>query len=157
MTTPQPETLTELKLTKLKDMIDHAYIPSDFPIMVAHVEEDGSPRMTFRGSTHVRNDEQLAFWVRHADGGLTAALAKEPRLFLVYREPTPGGGPSRAVVNMRGRGAVVGDGATREEVWAAIPQRERDGDKEKLGTAVIVDIDSVAGYCPGFRLNMKRG
>ena len=149
VTTPQPETLTELKLTLLKEMIDHAYVPNDHPVMVAHVEADGSPRMTFRGSTHVRNDEQLAFWVRHADGGLAAALAKEPRLFIVYREPTLGGGPSVAVVNMRGRGHVVSDASIRDEVWAAIPQQERDGDKEKLGSAVVVDVDSVAGYCPG--------
>jgi hypothetical protein len=37
-----------------------------------------------------------------------------------------------------------------------MPQRERDADAEKKGVAIIVDLDSVAGFIAGYRLQMTK-
>jgi hypothetical protein len=60
------------------------------------------------------------------------------------------------VVTFRGKGRVVDSGALRDQVYDTMPQRERDADAEKKGVAVIVDLDSVTGFIPGYRLQMTK-
>src|SRR5450755_2743053 len=49
-----------------------------------YVREDGSPSVSFRGSTQVFGPGELALWARKTDSGLASAVAKEPRVSLVY-------------------------------------------------------------------------
>jgi hypothetical protein len=112
--------------------------------------------MSYRGSLVVVSDTQLGFWARNGEGGTASALEKNPNLTIVYREPTPDHARSAAVVTFRGKGRVVDSGATRDQVYDTMPQRERDADAEKKGVAVIVDLDSVTGFIPGYRLQMKK-
>jgi general stress protein 26 len=157
MTMPQMETLTALKLDgDLAKMINEAYVPNDFPILVAYVNEDGLPTMTFRGSTHVHSETELGVWARHADGAFVRSVATNPNVHVLYREPNPEGGMSRAIVNMRGTARVVTDDAERQRVYDESPEVERDADAEQKGTAVVVDLKSISGFFPGFRLNMTR-
>jgi hypothetical protein len=38
------------------------------------------------------SDDQLAMWLRDAEGGLTKALATNPKVALMYRDNSPTGG-----------------------------------------------------------------
>jgi hypothetical protein len=149
--------LTELKINDaLKRKVMEAYVPNDWPIMVGYVDDQNRPGMSYRGSLVVVSDTQLGFWARNGEGGTASALEKNPNLTIVYREPTPDHARSAAVVTFRGKGRVVDSGATRDQVYDTMPQRERDADAEKKGVAVIVDLDSVTGFIPGYRMQMKK-
>ena len=158
MTMPQMETLTELKLTdEIRRIISEAYAANDHPIAIAYVLPDGRPSISYRGSTQVYSDDELAVWARPRDGGLASTVATRPDVVLMYREPNPEGGRSRAIITFRGRARVDDSEEVRDTVYNNMPQTERDSDPEKQGVAVIIDLDSVTGFFPGFRLNMTRG
>jgi hypothetical protein len=152
------ETLTELKINDaLKQKVMEAYVPNDWPIMVGYVDEQGRPGMSYRGSVVVVSETQIGMWARNSEGSTAGALPKNPNLTLVYREPTPDHGRSAAVVTFRGKGRIAAAGdPLRDQVYDIMPQRERDADAEKKGVAIIVDLDSVAGFIPGYRLQMTK-
>lgn len=158
MTTQPPmETLTELKLTdEIKKTVNEAYVPNDRPIIMAHVDTDGRPTMTWRGSVVAISDTQLGVWARNADGGTVQALAKNPDVMLVYRESGGPGQRSRVTLNFRGKARVDNSEQVRQTVWDTMPQRERDSDPEMKGAAIVVDLESVTGMMPGVRIQMKK-
>lgn len=156
-TPPPPETLTELKINPaLKQKVMESYVPNDWPIIVGYVDEQGRPGLSYRGSIVVVSETQIGMWARNGEGGTASALGKNPNMTLVYREPTPDHGRSAAVVTFRGKGRVDNSEAMRNAVYTTMPQRERDADAEKKGVAIIVDLDSVVGFIPGFRLQMTK-
>ena len=87
---------------------------------------------------------------------MPSAIAHNPNLTLVYREPNPEGGRSRAVINIRGRGRLSTDEAERRKVYETMPEVERVADPEMKGVAVIIEIESISGLMPGYRLQMHR-
>lgn len=154
---PQMETLTELKIDGvLRQKVMEAYDQNDWPIMVGYIEEGDLPGMSFRGSVVVVSETQLGFWARNAEGSTVSALDRNPNLMLVYREPRAEHGRSAAIVNFRGKGRVEREGSLRDQVYDTMAQRERDADADKAGVAIIVDIESVNGIIPGYRLRMER-
>ena len=156
-TEPQPETLTELKLTdEIKRTVNEAYVPNDRPIIMATVDENGLPTMTWRGSVVAISDTQLGVWARNAEGGTASSLAARPDVQLIYRESGGPGQRSRANISFRGKARVDNSDAARKAVWETMPQRERDSDPEMKGAAIIVDLYSVTGVVPGYRLQMKK-
>ena len=104
---PQPQQfvpLTELKLTpEIRDAVNNA-LSNRTPIMVAYVDEEGQPSLSFRGSTQVYSDTQLAIWVRNPEGGLQKALAQNNRITLFYRDPE-----KRITLQFRGRARIEND------------------------------------------------
>lgn len=102
MTQPSTETLTEFEITDdLRRIINTAYVPNDRPMVVAYVGPDGAAQVSFRGSTHFHDDRAIAVWARDPQGGLPHAIAHNPNVALVYREPNPEGGRSRAIIARR--------------------------------------------------------
>ena len=158
MATPPPmERLTEFEITTdIRHRIDTAYVPNDIPIILAYVGPDNAAHLSFRGSTHVHSDTEIAVWARDPEGGLPRAMGDNPNLTLVYREPTPGGGRSRAVITIRGRGRFAVDEAERLKVYETMPEIERAPDPDMKGVAVIVEIESITGFVPGYILQMRR-
>ncbi len=151
------ETLTELKLTdEIKKTVNEAYVPNDRPILMAHVDPDGKPTMTWRGSVCAISDTQLGVWARNAEGGTASSLEAHPDVMLVYRESGGPGQRSRAALNFRGKARVDNSEAARRAVWETMPQRERDSDPEMKGVAIVVDLESVTGMIPGIRLQMTK-
>jgi len=153
--TPQPQQqfapLTELKLTpEIKEAVNGALL-NRTPIIVAYVDEDGQPSLSFRGSTQAYSDTQLAVWVRNPEGGLQKALAKNNRVTLFYRDPE-----KRITLQFRGRGHIENDAKTRETVYNNAPEPERNADREQKGFPLIIDLDRVDGVMPGFRVQMRR-
>ena len=157
MTQPPIETLTEFNITAdLRRINDTAYVPNDRPIILAYVGPDDAPHLSFRGSAHIHSDTAIAVWARDPEGGLPGAMAHNPNVTLVYREPRPEGGRSQAIINIRGRGRVSTDEAERHKVYETMPEVERLPDPEMKGVAVIIEIESINGFIPGYRLQMSR-
>ena len=155
--TTEPQVLTELKMNAdIQRTINEAYVPNDLPIIMAHVDDDGRPTMTYRGSVIAFSETQLGVWARNAEGGTANALGKNPDVQLVYRESGGPGQRSKAVLTFRGKARVDNSEATRKKVYETMPQRERDSDPEMKGVAIIVDLESLTGFIPGYRLQMSK-
>jgi hypothetical protein len=157
MTQPTLERLTELRLTpELQRIINEAFVPRDLPFIMAHVDEQGRPSMSWRGSTIALNQTQMAVWARHGDGATVTSLEKRPDVMFAYRESGGPGQRSIAVLNIRGKARIDRSDEVRKQVYGLIPQRERDGDPEMAGVAIIIDVESVGGIIPGYILQMRK-
>lgn len=158
MTTPPPmETLTELQINaEMHRMILETYVPNDRPMVLGYVGLDGKPHLSWRGSVGPLTETSLGIWARNPEGGLGQSLGANPNVTLLYREPNGPTGFSRAAMNFAGQAHIAEDETERRRVYDAMPQRERDADKDYKGIAVVVDLDSINGFYPGFRLQMTR-
>ena len=78
---PDPVNLTD----EIAAAIDGAALRGH-TLAVAYVRDDGSPSVSFRGSTYVHSPTQLAIWARKRDSGLAAAVVDRPRVSLVFFE-----------------------------------------------------------------------
>ncbi|OLT09429.1 hypothetical protein BJF78_30665 [Pseudonocardia sp. CNS-139] len=116
--------------------------PSAKPIVVGYVK-DGAPKLSLRGSTHVHSPDQLAIWARKS-AGLVEAIAENPAISLLYRD-----NEGRTTYVFVGRARVASDDETRNAVYDASPEFERDHDPDRNGFAVVIDLDSVTGGTVG--------
>jgi hypothetical protein len=156
MTQPERERLTELKLTTaLQKIINEAFVPMDLPFIMAHVDEQGRPSMSWRGSVCALSETEIGVWARHGDGATITALQQRPDVMLAYRETAGPGKTSNAVLSIRGKARIV-RGDERHRVYDTMPQRERDADPEMKGNAIIIDVESVGGIIPGYLLQMRK-
>jgi Pyridoxamine 5'-phosphate oxidase len=110
-------------------------------LALAYVRDDGSPSVSFRGSTPVHGPGELALWARKRDSGLAAAIGDRPRVSLVYYGGPEGPGPM--FLSIEGRARVTPE--LNDQVWAAMIEGERNLDPERNGIAVLIEVDSVAG------------
>jgi hypothetical protein len=124
----------------LKDRIDAALVQRH-PMLLAHVAADGQPILSFRGSVQVFSDDQLALWIRNAEGGFIQAIAANPRVALMYRDED-----AKATYQFQGRARVTHEAQERQRIFERAPAAERAHDFAQLGAAVVVDLDRVEGY-----------
>jgi hypothetical protein len=54
-------------------------------LLLAAVDQDHKPLLSFRGSTAVFSESQLSFWARNGSGSTLAAIQKNPHVALMYR------------------------------------------------------------------------
>lgn len=106
-------------------------------LALARVRADGSPSVSFWGSTNVRSSAKLAFRSRTRDEGLAAEITDYPRVSLAFFETD---GPGARFLAIEGRARLAPE--LDDEVYAAIPEDERDHDLERKGIAVIVDASA---------------
>jgi hypothetical protein len=140
--TPRQPKSTDVIPPGVKVLIDNA-LSNNTPLCVAYTDETGRPVLSMRGSIQTFSDTQLCAWIRHADGGLTTSIAKNPRMSFVYRDGT------RALLILEGRGRVETGDDIRHRVFAMIPEVEQNHDPARRGAALIVDIDKIQGYATG--------
>jgi hypothetical protein len=136
----------------MKDAVNNSYM-SGKPIVVAYVDPDGQPSLSFRGSAQAYSDTALAVWVRNPDGGLLKALPQNARITMMYRDPGP---ENRAMLVFRGRGRIDESEAARRKVYDSSPEPERNADREEKGKALIVELERVDGFMPGARVMMRK-
>jgi general stress protein 26 len=121
------------------------------PVVAGYVDRDGDPHVSFYGSVHAYSDDQLALWVRSADGELLAAMQRNPKIGFVYSDMS-----TRTFYRMYGRGHVETDSAVRDRVFEGMHEFEQRQDPERTGTAVVVDLDRVGGRDESGRFSMER-
>ena len=153
-TPPPPPQATPVALPEaLKTMVNNALVERH-PMLVAYCDPQGQPVLSFRGSVQAWSDDQLAMWIRSADGGFIQAIRQNPKLALVYRNEE-----TKATYNFQGRARVSELAQDRQRVFDASPEAERAHDFAMLGAAVIVDLDRVEGYAglgPGGQVGQVR-
>jgi uncharacterized pyridoxamine 5'-phosphate oxidase family protein len=128
-----------LKLSpEIKELVN-AGLASGNPLLFAAVDRDNKPVLSFRGSTQVYSDDQLAFWLRNTSGGTVEAIRHNPNVAFMYRSATT------PLLQFKGRAHIATDPAERKKIFEAAPEREQQADAERKGVAVIVDLDAVEG------------
>ena len=136
-----PRPATALKLTPtIKTFVDNALV-SKHPMLVAYADENGQPVVSFRGSTQAFSDDQLAIWVRNAEGSFLKSITKNPKVALMYRDED-----TKATYQFQGRARIATDAATRKQVYERMAPVERDHDYAETGVALLIDLDLVQGY-----------
>jgi hypothetical protein len=108
-------------------------------LLLATVDADRKPVLSFRGSTAVFSDTQLSFWARNAEGGTLDAIKGNPHVALMYRSS------SVPLLQFIGHARITDDSAERDRAFALAHAKEREKDPERKGRAVIVDLDEVKG------------
>ncbi len=121
------------------------------PIVVGYVDEDGWPRLSYRGTVQVFGPDKLAVWARDPDGGLPRSVVDRPQLTFLYRNLA-----TRQSYVFLGRARIARDGETRARVYESSPRAEQDRDPERKGVALIVDLERVDGISPEGRWRMER-
>ncbi|HEY1752879.1 MAG TPA: pyridoxamine 5'-phosphate oxidase family protein [Caulobacteraceae bacterium] len=124
---------------ELKGLINNA-LTEQTPMVVASVDAEGRPRITFRGSIQAYSDDQVGFWARNPAGGTMDNIAANPHVAMMFRNPE-----TRVVLQLMGRARRV-EGAERDQVYANAPEFEQRADAEKKGAGVVVDLDRVEGF-----------
>lgn len=109
------------------------------PLLLAVVDASHKPRLSFRGSTQVFSDDSLGFWARSPGGETIQAIAANPHVAFMYRNPT-----DRVFLQFAGR-ARLAEGADRDRVYEQAPEYERNADPERKGVGVIVELDKIEG------------
>jgi len=128
-----------LKLTpEIKALVNDS-LTSGNPMVLAAVDANRRPLLSFRGSAAVHSDDQIGLWIRNNQGGTIEAIKGNPQVAMMYRSATV------PMLQFQGRARIVADTAQRNRVFEAAPERERNSDPERKGTAIVIDLDSVSG------------
>src|SRR5580692_811386 len=109
---------------ELKGIINTA-LSERTPMVLASVDSEGRPRLTFRGSVQTFSDSQVGFWARNAGGGTMDNIIANPHVSMIMRNPD-----TRVVLQLIGRARQV-QGAERDQVYANAPEIEQRGDPHK--------------------------
>jgi hypothetical protein len=145
------ESTNQLVLTDdIKSDVNGA-LDNGTPIVVAYVDAEGAPHLSFRGSAQSYGDDRLAIWVRDSEGGLLRAITANSRIALLYRDPA-----TRRTYRFAGRAQLVTEPLAADTIYSNSPEIERSRDPERLGKAVLVNLDSVEGIGPQGRFRMER-
>jgi Pyridoxamine 5'-phosphate oxidase len=121
------------------------------PVLVASVDGDGQPHLSFFGTAQVYSPDQLALWVRNPDAPFLQRLAGNSRTAFVYRN-----GADRTMYQLHGRGKPDDGPDVRARVYEQSPEVERNMDPERRGVAVLIDVDNVRGRLQGQTIEMSR-
>lgn len=133
----------------VKGIVDPARM-NNAPLTVAYTGEDGAPVLSFRGSVQVCSPTQLSMWMRNAEGSMTKALAKDPRVALSYFDQ------SNTWLLIEGRASLVNDPAIRRRVFDLLPEVERNHDPDCTGAALLVEVERLDASTAFGRVRMAR-
>jgi hypothetical protein len=136
---PQPQ--KEIPLA-VRGLIDGA-LANGTPMVVAYVNEAGEPSLSLRGSTQVYSPTQLSIWLRSAEGGLAAAIRKNPNMSLLYRDSKV-----RTTLIIKGKGHIETDEETRRRAYERTPEVEQMHSPNRTGAALIIDVTEIRGSSP---------
>ena len=109
-----------------------------FPVVLASVDDDAVPHLSFYGTTQVFDRDHLALWARDPEGGLATRILANPRVALVYRNSPERvtwlfDGIARRDDDRRGARPGVRRVAGVRARPGSRPQRDRDRDRAHPG------------------------
>ena len=122
------------------------HINTAFPVNVCLIGmtlPNGFAQVTPKGSTMVWDGDTLAYWDRGS--GTTHDHVKDGTKVTVYfrkgelREA--GVLPAGGIARFYGTAKLYDEGPIREEVWERMVQPEKERDPDKLGRAVLIQIE----------------
>jgi len=147
-----PTVLTELNLSEAMQEAVNSAFAMRRPMVISYVDADGSPQLSYRGSTQAFSTTQLAIWVRNPEGRILESIANNPSVALLfgYFEPD-----DRGFIIFHGRARIDDSAAVREQVYDNAHEFERNQDPDRKGVAIVIDLDSVDGFFGGARLEMR--
>src|SRR5262249_7376433 len=93
-----------------------------YPVVVASVDADALPHLSFYGTAQVFDPDHLALWARNHEG-LPARIEHNPHVALVYRNSA-----ERVTWYFEGVARRDDDPVVRERVFANSPEIERQQD-----------------------------
>lgn len=123
---------------EIKDHINGALLAGN-PLILASVDAQNRPRLSYRGSIQVFSADQLGFWARNGEGATMASIRHNPNVSMMYRDPA-----RRVMLQIAGRARP----ATPDEVqrvYDQAPEPERRSDPDRKGVGVIIDLDRIDG------------
>jgi hypothetical protein len=137
---PSPPPVTPIDLTEFAPIIDTARIDDERATTTGLVATaiDGQPDIALKGSLMVWDRDHLAWWER-ARRETLAGVVSNPKVAVFVRNPTR----DRRSLRFYGNARVVDDPAVREQIWDRVLQVEKDTDRDKQGSAILVRVDRV--------------
>lgn len=108
--------------------------------MVSYTDANGTVRASYRGSTHVHSDTQLAVWIRNREGSLQRFVAGDAPVDVILRNAR-----SQAFYRISGVARLIDDPAVADQVYRDSPPHEQAADPQRAGVAVVIDVQRVAG------------
>ena len=121
---------------EMKELVDRANADG-FSCTLGTADKDGQPQLSLKGSVMVFDSETLAYWERAKRSALDN-VAENPKVVILYNNPE-----KRIRWRFYGTAVVHDSGSIREEVMARTVQGELDRDPERLGVAVLVNVDKI--------------
>jgi len=134
----RPESTPEIPLA-VRGLIDNA-LHNGTPLVVAYVNEEDEPVQSLRASTRVFGPTQLSIWLRDREDGLAHSIHRNPKISLLYRDPK-----FRTFLAVRGRARMTLDEDVCRRVYELAPEIEQQGDPERKGAALIIDVIEIRG------------
>jgi hypothetical protein len=134
----------------VKSYVNNA-LANGTPMVIACTNPDGSPNLTLRGATQVFSDTQLSVWLRHAEGDTVKAIRLNPKMAALYRDSR-----NRTTLVFHGHGYVASDEATRNRAFEIAPEVEQNHDPNRLGAALIIDVERLDGMSAHGVLQLRR-
>ena len=113
-------------------------VTNNTPICIAHINFDGEPVLSFRGSLQFFGPRQISAWLRNPQGGLATSVPENPKVALLYRD-----NDKLISVNIRGLAHIETDEEIRRQVYDMMPEVEQTHDPERAGACLIIDILSI--------------
>jgi hypothetical protein len=120
-------------------------------LVLGYVADDGTASLSFRGSTQVLSDDQLAVWARKPKEGLAQAIVARPHVSLIYFSR---GTPGPFYLSIKGRARLAPE--LNDVVYERMIAGERAQDPERQGVAIVIDVDVVDGVGAEGRFHQER-
>ena len=137
-----PIRLTEVPLA-FQGLVNNA-LNNETPIAIAHLDLDGNPDMSLRGSFQFYSPTQISAWIRNAEGGLISAVKKHPKVVLLYRDQT-----RQATLLIKGTAYVEEDEEIRRRVFDLEPEVEQNHVPDRTGACLMINVEKLTSSVGG--------
>jgi general stress protein 26 len=121
----------------MKEKLANA-LNENFPVLISSIDQGGQPWQSFYGSTHVFDDESLAFWIRDPQARMIQRIQSNSPVSFIYRNSK-----EKIIWQFHGNAEIVQDTNLINDIYKGIHPGEQEKDPDQDGCAVLVKINLV--------------